>query len=133
MEGKGGGGSLQKGRKVFLHQLHKEDMRTSRSLLMDSQVPNDVWMLDPAQELALPVKQFNVPLGHDGGVEDFGSTGEVVALSLAHHSVGPDTQNLVRENFDTLEAVRSVKMLVAHLLDTLLRSMYQKVVTESFG
>ena len=93
--GKGGSRALQEFSEALLHQLHQEDGSTVGGVLYHTQELDDAGVLQVSQDGTLLIETSSkvhcswVVGSEEDGVQDFGSTGEVVQCGFNNTSIGP--------------------------------------------
>ena len=113
--GEGGGGSLQEPCEVLFHQLHQEDGSVAAGLLDGTQELDDAGMLQALQDDTFLVEAADkvdcpwIIISEEDGVQDLGSTGEVVQCGLDHTPIGASPQNLRGVHMDILVAKLTIK------------------------
>ena len=86
-------GTLQETGEALVHQLHEQDSLVGNRLLAQPQILDNVGMLDAFEVLTLLVEAFLQ--GQEGwvimedGVEDLGSTWQLITLGSVDCSIGP--------------------------------------------
>ena len=97
--GEGGSRALQESSEALLHQLHQEDGSVVGGVLYHTQELHDAGVLQFSQDGTLLIETSGkvhcswVVGSEEDGVQDFGSTGEVVQCGFNNTSIGTCPKN----------------------------------------